>query len=144
MQAPRRKSGGALRRYGVEAEFLKPCRMYEVLTPLSAFPPCGHDVNNDIEPTRRTYRLKKCSASPLLLSNVGWGTLSVNRSFSPNCAEQQHDMDIGIIAAVAMLLVWAVGTFMYEAPGWIHLLLTLGVSLLVWRIVAQQDKKAKK
>ena len=53
-------------------------------------------------------------------------------------------MDIGIIAAIGLLLVWAVGTFKYEAPGWIHLLLTVGVSLLVWRIVAQQDKKTKK
>ena len=53
-------------------------------------------------------------------------------------------MDIGIIGAVALILVWAVGTFKYEAPGWIHLLLTVGVSLLVWRVVAQQDRKAKK
>jgi len=53
-------------------------------------------------------------------------------------------MDLGIIAAVLMLIVWAIGTFKFEAAGWIHLLLTLGVSLLVWRIVAQQDKKPAK
>ena len=57
---------------------------------------------------------------------------------------EPHAMDFGIIAAIGLLLVWAVGTFKYEAPGWIHLLLTLGVSLLVWRIVATQDKQAKK
>ena len=42
-----------------EEEFLKPCRMYEALTQPFAFPPCGRGVNRDIEPTRRTYRLKK-------------------------------------------------------------------------------------
>ena len=46
-------------------------------------------------------------------------------------------MDIWIIAAIAMLLVWGIGTFAFEGPGWIHLLLTLGLSVLVWRIVAR-------
>ena len=44
-------------------------------------------------------------------------------------------MDLGIIAAIAMLIVWAVATFVYEAPGWIHLLLTAGVFLAIYRIV---------
>ena len=44
-------------------------------------------------------------------------------------------MDIGIIAAIAMLVVWGIGTFVYEAPGYIHLLLTVGVFLLIWRVV---------
>lgn len=46
-------------------------------------------------------------------------------------------MDIGIIAAVVMLAVWAFVTFTTTAPGWIHLLLTFGVSLLVYRIVVR-------
>jgi hypothetical protein len=46
-------------------------------------------------------------------------------------------MDVWIIAAIPMLVVWAAGAFAFAAPGWIHLLLTLGVSLLVWRIVAR-------
>ena len=44
-------------------------------------------------------------------------------------------MDFGILVAIAMLSVWAVATFMFEAPGWIHLLLTAGVFLLIYRIV---------
>ena len=38
--------------------------------------------------------------------------------------------------AAAMLVVWAWSTFL--GPGWgvMHLLLTLGVSLLFWRIVS--------
>jgi hypothetical protein len=44
-------------------------------------------------------------------------------------------MDLGILVAIATLIVWAVATFMFEAPGWIHLLLTIGVFLLIYRIV---------
>jgi len=46
-------------------------------------------------------------------------------------------MDIGIIAAIGMLVVWAIGTFAFEAPGWLHLLLTVGVFLLIYRIVVR-------
>ena len=48
-------------------------------------------------------------------------------------------MDVGIIAAIGMLVLSGVGTFAFEAPGYIHILLTAGVFLLVWRIVKQQD-----
>jgi uncharacterized membrane protein len=46
-------------------------------------------------------------------------------------------MDLGIIAAIAMLVVWAFVTFTTSAPGWIHILLTMGVSLLIYRIVVR-------
>ena len=46
-------------------------------------------------------------------------------------------MDLGIIAALIMLAIWGFVTFTTTAPGWIHLLLTLGVSLLVYRIVVR-------
>jgi uncharacterized membrane protein len=46
-------------------------------------------------------------------------------------------MDLGIIAAIAMVVVWAVITFTTSAPGWIHILLTIGVSLLIYRLVAR-------
>jgi hypothetical protein len=46
-------------------------------------------------------------------------------------------MDVGILAAIAMLLVWAVATFKFDAPGWIHLLLSAGLFLLIWRIVVR-------
>lgn len=34
-----------------------------------------------------------------------------------------------------MLVVWGFVTFTTAAPGWIHILLTLGVFLLIYRIV---------
>jgi len=44
--------------------------------------------------------------------------------------------DLGIIIAIAMLVVWAVLTFVVnDAPGITHALLTAGIALLVWRIV---------
>jgi hypothetical protein len=43
-------------------------------------------------------------------------------------------MDIGLVAAVVMLIVWAIGAFAFDAPGWIHLLLSVGMFLLIWRI----------
>ncbi len=46
-------------------------------------------------------------------------------------------MDLGIIAAIVMLAVWAFLTFTTTAPGWIHLLLTLGMFLLFYRIVVR-------
>ncbi|MEP6904858.1 MAG: hypothetical protein ABI875_02170 [Gemmatimonadales bacterium] len=52
-------------------------------------------------------------------------------------------MDIGIIGAVLMLLVWAYLTFTNEAPGYVHLLLTLGVFLLIWRITVVGNRKAQ-
>ncbi len=46
-------------------------------------------------------------------------------------------MDLGIISALLMLIVWAVVAFRGDAPGWIHVLLTLGVFLLIYRIVVR-------
>ena len=44
-------------------------------------------------------------------------------------------MDLGIIIAFVVLIVWAIGALVMQGPGWIHLLLTVGVSLLIFRIV---------
>ena len=43
------------------------------------------------------------------------------------------------VSAVALLLVWAAGTFLFDAPGWIHLLLTGGVALWVYGIVSRTE-----
>jgi hypothetical protein len=46
----------------------------------------------------------------------------------------------GLIIAIAMLVIWAVVALVFSGPGWIHLLLTLGVSMLIWQIVVRTDK----
>ena len=48
-------------------------------------------------------------------------------------------MDLGIVAAVIMIAVWAVITFTTEAPGYIHLLLTIGFFILFWRVIVRKD-----
>ena len=39
--------------------------------------------------------------------------------------------------AIIMLVLWAVGTFSFEAPGWFHGLLTAGIFLLIWGIISR-------
>lgn len=46
-------------------------------------------------------------------------------------------MDLTLLAGIAMLVVWGVLTFTTEAPGWVHLLLTAGVFLIIWRMVVR-------
>jgi hypothetical protein len=53
-------------------------------------------------------------------------------------------MDLGIIIAVIVLIVWAVGALVMQGPGWIHLLLTVGVSLLIYRVVVSTSGDSKR
>ena len=55
-------------------------------------------------------------------------------------SDRSITVDLGIVAAVAMLVVLAFATFTTEAPGWIHALLTAGMFLLIWRIVLRRKK----
>ena len=50
-------------------------------------------------------------------------------------------MDLGIFAAGALLLIWAVAALVLQGPGWVHLFLTVGVSLLIYRIVVRGSPK---
>ncbi|HEV7992297.1 MAG TPA: DUF5670 family protein [Gemmatimonadaceae bacterium] len=52
-------------------------------------------------------------------------------------------MDLGIVGAIVLLIVWAVGALVIQGPGYIHLLLTIGVSLLIYRIVARSASTEK-
>ena len=40
-----------------------------------------------------------------------------------------------------MLVLWAAGTFFLDAPGWINLLLSVGVFVIIWRIVTRDSAK---
>lgn len=52
-------------------------------------------------------------------------------------------MDIGLLVAVLMLVVWGVITFIVnDAPGLTHALLIAGVSLLIWRTVKRSETGA--
>jgi len=75
------------------------------------------------------------SAQKVCLSAPCFRSLALN--VRGTLAPVNHTMDLGIIAALAMLAVWAFATSTTEAPGWIHALLTAGVFLLIWRIVVR-------
>ena len=45
--------------------------------------------------------------------------------------------------AAIMLIGWAIATFAFSGPGWVHLFLTLGVFLLIWRIVEGSTPAAR-
>jgi len=49
-------------------------------------------------------------------------------------------MDLGIVAGIMLVVIWAISTFVFSGPGWVNLLLTLGVTILIWRIVARGTK----
>jgi predicted phage tail protein len=46
-------------------------------------------------------------------------------------------MDVRILGALALLVIWAIAAIVLEGPGWVHLLLTIGVSLLVYGVVTR-------
>jgi hypothetical protein len=52
-------------------------------------------------------------------------------------------MDLGIIGALALIVIWAVAALVLQGPGWVHLLLTLGVSLLIYRVVMRGSSSGK-
>jgi hypothetical protein len=52
-------------------------------------------------------------------------------------------MDLGILAALALIAIWAVVALGFNGPGWIHLLLTVGVATLIWRVVSRGKDKPR-
>ena len=49
-------------------------------------------------------------------------------------------MDVLTIAGLAMIALWAAGTFAFDAPGFIHGLLTLGVFFLVLAAIKRAER----
>lgn len=50
-------------------------------------------------------------------------------------------MDLGILIGIALIVVWAIGALVFNGPGWVHLLLTVGVVIVIWRIVVTGDRR---
>ncbi len=53
-------------------------------------------------------------------------------------------MDLAIIAGIVMLIGWAIATFFFNAQGWVHIFLTAGVAIIIWRIVARRTPELPK
>ncbi|MBX3174668.1 MAG: hypothetical protein KF709_09665 [Gemmatimonadaceae bacterium] len=52
-------------------------------------------------------------------------------------------MDLLTVIGIGMLALWAGGTFLWEAPGFIHLFLTLGVFFIVFGAVKRGERARK-
>lgn len=50
---------------------------------------------------------------------------------------------LAVPIGLVMLVAWGVATFVYEAPGWVHLLLTAGVFLVIYGIVVRGTPPAR-
>lgn len=50
-------------------------------------------------------------------------------------------MDLGILIGIALLVIWVIGALVFQVGGWIHLLLTVGMFVIIWRIVVTGDRR---
>jgi hypothetical protein len=50
-------------------------------------------------------------------------------------------MNVASAVGIALIVIWAIITFAFDAPGWVHLLLTLGVFVLIWGIVMRGTRE---
>ena len=109
--------------------------MYEVLTTPSAFPVRGMTSAIDYRTHPRDLLAQKLSLSvPETASNLFARILRVNQMNTPSWLRVLYVIAYPLSAL--MLIVWAIVTFAYDGPGWIHFFLSLGMFLLIWRIVA--------
>jgi hypothetical protein len=120
--------------------------MYEVLTMPFAFPALGHDVSTDYRTHSVDLSAQKLSLSApqfrKVARNVEGRDRVVNRTRALGAPERNIcAVDLGLIAGIVLLIVWAVATFALDAPGWIHALLSVGVFLVIWRISAMAQRR---
>lgn len=52
-------------------------------------------------------------------------------------------MDMLTVVGAVMLVLWAAGAFFLEAPGFIHLFLTLGVLFIILGAVKRAERARK-
>ncbi len=53
-------------------------------------------------------------------------------------------MDMLTLAGIAMLVLWIAGAFFFEAPGIIHLFLTLGVFFVIFGAIKRGESARTK
>ena len=51
-------------------------------------------------------------------------------------------MNWGMVGGLLLLVIWAVVALVMNGPGWIHLLLTVGVSLVIYGVVVRSVRSA--
>ena len=61
---------------------------------------------------------------------------------APPVIRSDGDMDLGLITGVVMLIGWAISTFGFNGPGWVHFFLSAGLFLVIWRYSVVSIKKS--
>jgi hypothetical protein len=66
------------------------------------------------------------------------GEMAVNLDIVKNTHSRESLIEsLALPVGIIMLIVWAVATFAFTAPGWVHALLMLGVFSVIWGTVAR-------
>ena len=106
-----------------------------------AFPALGHDIMHDLSDQPGGLNGSKSESlrpSEAQTSHL-WNDYNLPaRKHTVN----EFEMDFGIAAAIVIIAVWAVVTFTTDAPGYVHLLVTVGFFLLFWRIIARDARRS--
>ena len=104
----------------------------------TAFPALGHDISTTFRTHPEDLSAQKVNLfAPRKRKLRAPGmTIIYERA---NLPSTKIEMDFGIVAAVVMIIVWAVITFTGDAPGYVHLLLTIGFFVLFWRVIVRKD-----
>lgn len=104
-----------------------------------AFPALGHDIMHDL--SDQPGGLNGSKSESLRSSRAATSHLSNDYNLrARKLTVNEIEMDLGIAAAIVVIIVWAVVTFTTEAPGYVHLLLTIGFFLLFWRIMVRDSR----
>src|SRR4051812_5337636 len=102
-------------------------------------PHWGHDVGDRLSnPPEGLIGSKTDFSVPTVASHFHKSNL---RTDAIQVNSRGGTMDLGILVGIALIVIWGIGALAFEAPGWIHLLLTVGVFVVIWRIVVRGDRR---
>ena len=98
-------------------------------------PHWGPDVGDRLSNQPEGLIGSKTDFSVPTVASCSWkGKLGTN-------ARRVNKMDLGILIGIVLIVVWAIGALAFDGPGWEHLLLTVGVFVVIWRIVVTGDRR---
>jgi hypothetical protein len=117
--------------------------MYEALTIPSVVPALGRDVSIDYRTHSRDLLAQKLELFvPFTVPRSNLAFLSKRVNQMNDASPKRLFYTLAMPLAILMLVFWAIMTFAFSGPGWVHLFLSLGVFLLIWRITAGGTESA--
>ena len=65
--------------------------------------------------------------------------MTTNRPERPGPGPRPRMAALAIPVGIVMLVFWTISILTVETPGWMHLLLTVGVTLVIYGVVRRGD-----